>query len=81
LFFWVNNFSLLVWSPCFSAVAQKPPPTLLYFPPGGGGGGGGGEPERRSEGQQFTKLGQEYQHDCLYLQCINSDKHLQQSPS
>ncbi len=33
---------------------------------GGGGGGGGGrvEPDRRLEGQQFTKLGQKYLHDC-----------------
>ncbi len=42
--------------------------------------GGGIEPERRLEGQQFTKLGQKYLHDWLYLQSINSDKHLPQSP-
>jgi hypothetical protein len=28
-----------------------------------GGRKGGDEPERRLEGQQFTKLGQKYQHD------------------
>jgi hypothetical protein len=27
------------------------------------GRGGGGEPERRGEGEQFTKLGQKYHHD------------------
>ncbi len=31
-------------------------------------GKGGGEPERRLEGQLFTKLGQKYQYDRLYLQ-------------
>jgi hypothetical protein len=35
------------------------------------------EPERRLEGQLFTKLGRKYQHDWLYLQ---SDKPLLQSP-
>ncbi len=43
-------------------------------------GEGGDEPERRLEGQQFTKLGRKYQRDWLYLQSINSDKHLPQSP-
>jgi hypothetical protein len=43
--------------------------------------GGRVEPERRLEGQQFTKLGPKYQHDWrLYLQSINSDKHLPRSP-
>ncbi len=45
-----------------------------------GKGGGEIEPERRLEGQQFTKLGQKYQHDWLYLRSINSDRHLPQSP-
>jgi hypothetical protein len=45
-----------------------------------GRGGGGDETERRLEGQQLTKLGQNYQHDWLYLESINSDKHLLQSP-
>jgi hypothetical protein len=40
------------------------------------GGGGRVEPERRKEGQQFTKLGQKYKHDRLYLHYINSNKHL-----
>jgi hypothetical protein len=31
-------------------------------------------------GQQFTKLGRKYQHDWLYLQSINPDKYLPQSP-
>ncbi len=34
------------------------------------------EPERRLEGQQFTKLGRKYQRDWMYLESINSDKHL-----
>jgi hypothetical protein len=39
------------------------------------------EPKRRLEGQQFTKLGKKYQHMIeMYLQSINSDKHLLQSP-
>ncbi len=38
------------------------------------------EPKRRWEGKQFTKLGRKYQHDWLYLQTINSDKHLPLSP-
>ncbi len=39
------------------------------------------EPKRRLEGQQFPKLGQKYQHMIeMYLQSINSDKHLPQSP-
>ncbi len=46
----------------------------------GGGGGGRVESERSLEGQQFTQLGRKYQHEWLYLQSINSDKHLPQSP-
>jgi hypothetical protein len=42
--------------------------------------GGTVEPERRLEGQQFTKLSRKYLRDWLYLQSINSDKHLPQSP-
>jgi hypothetical protein len=34
--------------------------------------GGRVEPERRLEGQQFTKLGRKYPHDWLYLQSISS---------
>ncbi len=44
------------------------------------GKGGRVEPEKRLEGQQFTKLGRKYQHDWQYLQYINSKKHLPQSP-
>ncbi len=43
------------------------PPTLLWHREWGRGGGRV-EPERRLEGQQFTKLGRKYQHDLLYLQ-------------
>ncbi len=45
-----------------------------------GKGGGRVETERRLEGQQFTKLGRKYQHDWLYFQSINSEKHLPQRP-
>ncbi len=39
------------------------------------------EPKRKLEGQQFTKLGQKYQRMIeMYLQSINSDKHLPKSP-
>ncbi len=47
---------------------------------GRGEGGGRVEPERRLEGQQFTKLGRKYKQNWLYLQSIHSDKHLPQSP-
>jgi hypothetical protein len=43
-------------------------------------GGGGVEPERRGEGQQLKKARSKIQHDGVYLQVINSDKHLPQSP-
>jgi hypothetical protein len=36
-------------------------PILIHT--GKGGGGGRVEPERRFEGQEFTKLGRKYQHD------------------
>ncbi len=44
--------------------------------------GKGGRPERTLEGQQATKLGGRYKHNWhwLYVQSINSDKHLPQSP-
>jgi hypothetical protein len=44
------------------------------------GGRGKVKPEGRWEGQQFTKLDRKYQHDWMYLQSTNSDKHLPQSP-
>jgi hypothetical protein len=44
------------------------------------GEGGSVEPQRKGEGQQFTKLGLKYQQYCLYLQSIKFDKHLPQSP-
>jgi hypothetical protein len=37
------------------------------------------EPERRLEGQQFTKVGRKYLHDCI-SSVKNSDKLLPQSP-
>ncbi len=45
------------------------------------GEGGRVEKERRLEGQKFPKNWvKKYQHDWLYLQSINSDKHMPQSP-
>jgi hypothetical protein len=50
---------------------------IFYLFTQGSGGRGRVEPERRLDGQQFTKLGRKYQHDWLYLhlQPINSNKH------
>ncbi len=60
---------------CF--ICLRPPP-LLWPHTGkvGRGGGGGDQPETRLAGKKFTKLGRKYQHDWLYLQSINPDKHL-----
>jgi hypothetical protein len=49
---------------------------LYLFIEGGGATRGESEPERRLDGQQFTKLGRKYPHDRLYLQSISSDEHL-----
>jgi hypothetical protein len=49
-----------------------PTPSQPHTDFGKGGRGGEGKPERRLEGQKFTKLGRKYQHDLLYLQSINS---------
>jgi hypothetical protein len=60
---------LSVWGP----EPQAPSPNTLYtciqdtYSHRGKGGLGRVEPERRFEGQQFTKLGRKYQHDWLYL--------------
>jgi hypothetical protein len=51
--------------------STRPPPAsytlsiycILYFDTGKGERGDRVEPGRRLEGQKFTKLGQEYQHD------------------
>ncbi len=56
----------------------------MYFDTGKGEGGRV-EPERRSEGQQFTELGRKYQHDwrtqeISYLQSINSDNTCRKVP-
>ncbi len=74
---------LSVWGPD----PISPPPYTLYtciqyIHTGKGWEGGRLEPERRFEWQHFKKLGLKYQHDWLYqmyLQSINSDKHLTQS--
>ncbi len=62
---------------------HSPPYTLytcIQYTYHTGKGGGRVEPERRLEGQQFTKLGRKYQHNWLHLQPKNSDKHLPRSP-
>ena len=59
---------------------SQPHTVCIYCTLTQGRGGGRVEPQRRLEGQQFTKLGRKYQHDWMYLQSINSDKHLPQSP-
>jgi hypothetical protein len=55
---------------------------IQYTYPQRVGGERGELNQRRLEGRYFTKLGRKYQHDCAtsYLQSINSDKHLPQSP-
>jgi hypothetical protein len=63
--------------------STPPPPSLCKYTllcHREGGTKGRVEPERRLEGQQFTKLGWKFKHDWLYLQSTNSDKHLPQSP-
>jgi hypothetical protein len=69
----------------YLSVAQNPIPSLTHCIRVNSilihtGKGRGVEPERRLEGQQFTKLDRKYQHDRQYLQSINTDKHLPQSP-
>jgi hypothetical protein len=55
--------------------------SILIHTGKGGRGGGGVEPQKRGEGHhQLTKRGRQYQHQWLYLQSINSAKHLPQSP-
>ncbi len=70
--------------PSYDRIPSFPPYTLytctVYSILIHRGKGGGVEPERRLERQLLTKLGRKYQHDWLYLQSINSYKHLQQSP-
>jgi hypothetical protein len=68
-------------------ISPPPPYTLhsvyvyiVYLLTQGRGRGRESEPEGRLKGQQFTKPGRKYQHDWLYLQSINSDNHLPQSP-
>jgi hypothetical protein len=66
-----QNQSVKLLQDMLSITTQQPlhplPATLclyiLYVDFGKGGNGGGGEPERRLEGQQFTKLGRKYQLD------------------
>ncbi len=72
---------------CLSVLGPEPhtrPPYTLYmymciqytYSYKEGREGGRVEPDRRLEGQLYTKLGRKYQHDWLYLQSINSDKKL-----
>jgi hypothetical protein len=44
------------------------------------GEGAWGELHHRDRERGNSSLGRKYQHDLLYLQSINSDKHLPQSP-
>jgi hypothetical protein len=53
-----------VWSPTgLHTPHSLPVAHCLYCD--AGKGKGRVEPERRLEGQQFTKLGRKYQHDCM----------------
>jgi hypothetical protein len=54
-----------IWSPTLNAPHLLPATHCLYimYFDTGKGEEGGVEPERRLEGQQFTKLGRKYQHD------------------
>ncbi len=72
---------------CLSVLVPEPrtlPPYTLYtcikYNTYSHGEGGRFKPERNGDGQQFTKLNRKYQHDRLYLQSINSDKHLPEIP-
>jgi hypothetical protein len=78
-----------LWQVFFCSEPQTPPPSYrhcirvqytVYLFTQGRVDRGRDEPERRLERQHFTKLGRKYQHDSLYLQSINSYKHLTQSP-
>ncbi len=71
---------------CLRPRPPYPPPYTLYtciqvylFTKGRGIEGESWTREKVRE-QKFAKLGQKYQHDWLYLQSINSDEHLLQSP-
>jgi len=80
---------LSVWGPLHSLWPHTPTPYPLhtvyvhshteYLLLQWRGEWGRDEPERRLEGQQFTKLGRKPKHDRLYLKSINSAKHLPQS--
>jgi hypothetical protein len=48
---------------CLRPRTPYPPPVHTVYLFAQERGGGGTEPERRREGQQFTKLGKKYQHD------------------
>jgi hypothetical protein len=67
----------------FKRTYHNPPPsshTLSLYIVLETGKGRWVEPQRKFEGQQFTKLGRKYQHVWLYLQSVNSDKHMPQIP-
>ncbi len=54
--------------------------TSILIHTGKGEGGELNQREEERDGQQFTKPGRKYQHNWLYLQSINFEKHLPQSP-
>ncbi len=78
-----------LWGRCYSVWGPEPhsrPPTFLthcirvYKCTFSHWEEGRIEPESWLERHQFTKLDKKYQHDWLYLQSLNSDKHLPWSP-
>jgi hypothetical protein len=69
--------------PFYDPILLPPPPYTLYtciqyivlIHTGKGVRGGGELTREKVRGAKVHKAGQKYQHDCLYLQCINSIKH------
>ncbi len=77
---WPQVWQLLFQKFCFApGVYLSVYVYIIYFFTGKRGIGDG-ETWTREKGQQFIKLDRKYQHDWLYLQSVNSDKHLPQNP-
>jgi hypothetical protein len=68
--------SLSAWGP----EPHPPPPVYPVYLFTQGRWEVGVEPERMLEGQELKKMCRKYKHDWLYLQSVNSDKHLLPSP-